>query len=82
MSPADFRRGTNYNHKMRMSHMPSVADEVIVAASLRSACDCGEHDETVVPANRVVYTGWPGNRRRETGERYCSRCGATIKPQA
>jgi len=71
-----FKRGTNYCHRMAMANCDSRA-ELAAALTQDGKCAAGEHDERVVPPRYSVWS-WRDKRHRETGERYCARCGLTI----
>ncbi len=42
----------------------------------RLRCERGEHDVSIVAADRVVYA--PGGRQRAVAERYCRCCGERL----
>ena len=58
-------------------YSPDPGPLLAAADALAAKCAKGEHDEQVVPPRYRVWS-WRDKRYRETGERYCARCGLTI----
>lgn len=72
------KSGTNYNQRMR-PQTTTWAEAIAAAEAARDACARGLHGNniTTVTARRVAFAGF--GRRRPIGERYCTRCGRTVK---
>ncbi len=58
------------------SPAPDVRLGLAVVECQHGRCQQGEHDVTIVPADRLVYAS--GGRRRAVGERYCRCCGERL----
>ncbi len=71
-----FKRGTNYNRRLAAIDPRA---ELAAGSALAAKCVSGEHDEQVVSPRYRVWS-WVDKRHRETGERYCARCGLTMPP--